>query len=252
MIDKIERMKPGLILLLLCTFFIACKPDQSDTQGVSDLIIKVNNSVGNQAVQYGQMIYMNNAGNKYKVNLLKYYLSNFVFTQEDGSQFRASNYELIDAFDSTTCYLQFKNVPQGKYTSLQFSVGIDSMRNHTGLQEDDLDPLHGMIWTWNTGYIFFKHEGQFLDANLSPQQLLYHFGTDKAYTQIQLALPSVDIRDASKTLHIDFDLNALYNTPNEINFIDNNIHESLSADDSKWMKEMQDNFKQSFSFIKVE
>ncbi|MFN9883098.1 MAG: hypothetical protein ACK53R_06915, partial [Bacteroidota bacterium] len=64
-------MKPGLILLLLCTFFIACKPDQSDTQGVSDLIIKVNNSVGNQAVQYGQMIYMNNAGNKYKVNLLK-------------------------------------------------------------------------------------------------------------------------------------------------------------------------------------
>ncbi|MFN5214155.1 MAG: hypothetical protein ACK5DY_06020, partial [Bacteroidota bacterium] len=86
----------------------------------------------------------------------------------------------------------------------------------------------------------------------SPQQLLYHFGTDKAYTQIQLALPSVDIRDASKTLHINFDLNTLYNKPNEINFIDNNIHHSLSADDYKWMKEMQDNFEQSFSFIKVE
>ncbi len=239
-------------LLFLIILFAQCKPDKDPVPGTVNVVIKVSNTVGTAPVEYGQMIYTNAAGNKYKVNLLKYYLSNFVFVKDDGTEHKTTNYELIDAFDTASCYLQFNNLPEGNYTTLKFALGIDSVRNHTGLQEDDLDPIHGMIWTWNTGYIFFKHEGQFLDGSMVNQQLFYHYGTDKAYTPIQLTLGSMSLKDVSKTIYINFDLNKLYNTPNVIDFIDNNVHESLSTDDSKWMKEMQENFKNSFSFIKAE
>jgi hypothetical protein len=239
-------------LLFLLILFTHCKPDNNPVPGTASVVIKVSHKVGTAPAQYGQMIYTNAAGNKYKINLLKYYLSNFVFVKDDGTLHKASNYELIDAFDSASCLLQFTGLPEGNYTSIKFALGIDSVRNHTGLQEGDLDPINGMIWTWNTGYIFFKHEGQFLDGAMNVQQLFYHYGTDKAYTPIQLNVNNLNLKDVSKTVYIDFDLNKLYGTPNVINFIDNNIHESLSVDDGKWMKEMQENFKTSFSFVKAE
>lgn len=244
--------------LVLCTAIVVvfvisgCKPDKTKDNGRTDVVIRINNKVGAQHVQYGQMIYTNAAGNKYKVNLLKYYLSNFVFVKDDGTTFKATNYELIDAFDSASCILQFTGLPEGNYTKLKFALGIDSLRNHTGLQDGDLDPINGMIWTWNTGYIFFKHEGQFLDGGMNTLQLFYHLGTDKAYTPIELNLNNLNLKDVSKTIYIDFDLNKLYSTPNIIDFINNNIHESLSVDDNKWMKEMQENFTNSFSFVKAE
>jgi hypothetical protein len=120
------------------------------------------------------------------------------------------------------------------------------------LQEGDLDPIHGMIWTWNTGYIFFKHEGQFLDQNMMPQQLLYHYGTDQAYTQVQLTLPSLELKSTSKKWWLNFDLNKLYSTPNIIDFNNNNIHESIVAEDDKWKKQLRENFPNTFSFVKAE
>lgn len=241
-----------LLVIFLLSVLAGCKPDTTDKNGRTDLVIRIGNKVGAQDLQYGVMIYTNEAGNKYKVNLLKYYLSNFIFIKEDGTEYKAGNYELIDAFDTTTCLLQFTGVPNGTYTKLKFSVGIDSVRNHTGLQEGDLDPIHGMIWTWNTGYIFFKHEGQFLDQNMMPQQLLYHYGTDQAYTQVQLTLPSLELKSTSKKWWLNFDLNKLYSTPNIIDFNNNNIHESIVAEDDKWKKQLRENFPNTFSFVKAE
>ena len=50
-------------------------------------------------------------------------------------------------------------LPEGDYTELQFLLGVDSLHNVSGAQTDDLDPAKDMFWTWNSGYVMAKMEG---------------------------------------------------------------------------------------------
>jgi hypothetical protein len=124
--------------------------------------------------------------------------------------------------------------------------------NHTGDQAGDLDPINGMIWSWNTGYIFFKHEGVYKDSLQQTKGLLYHYGTDKARTTIELTMQPLIINGNSKKVNLAFDLNSLYNTPNQLDFNVNNVHQSTSPGDVIWIQKLRTNFSQAFSFKSVE
>jgi len=58
--------------------------------------------------------------------------------------------------------------------SLQF--GIDSSQTVHTTFSDALDPLHGMFWTWNTGYIHCKIEGYFIRDNNQRRTFQLHLG----------------------------------------------------------------------------
>ena len=49
-------------------------------------------------------------------------------------------------------------------------LGVDSLRNVTGVQTGALDPAMDMYWTWNTGYVMAKLEA-------AAQQALIRRGT---------------------------------------------------------------------------
>jgi hypothetical protein len=36
-------------------------------------------------------------------------------------------------------------------TAIKFLLGVDSLKNVSGIQTGALDPAKGMFWTWNTG-----------------------------------------------------------------------------------------------------
>ena len=42
---------------------------------------------------------------------------------------------------------------------LSFLLGLDSVVCEGGVMSGHLDPMHGMYWTWHSGYIFWKLEG---------------------------------------------------------------------------------------------
>lgn len=44
--------------------------------------------------------------------------------------------------------------------SISFFFGIDSLTNVSGILDGALDPINGMYWSWNSGYINFKLEGK--------------------------------------------------------------------------------------------
>ncbi|MEZ4798230.1 MAG: MbnP family protein [Flavobacteriales bacterium] len=52
-------------------------------------------------------------------------------------------------------------------SQINFSVGIDSITNVSGVMGGDLDPTKGMYWTWQSGYINFK---------LESSKITYHLG----------------------------------------------------------------------------
>ncbi len=114
---------------------------------------------------------------------LKYYVSNFVLTNVNETQYTVpqdSCYFLIDESVSSAHHAELK-LPEGEYKTLTFMIGVDSLRNTKDISERTgvLDPAGDaadMYWGWNSGYIFFKIEGTSpLIADMG-NAFMYHVG----------------------------------------------------------------------------
>lgn len=67
-------------------------------------------------------------------------------------------YRLIDASDTATLDVDLVGAP-ASLDSISFLLGVDSLTNVSGAFGGDLDPIKGMYWVWNSGYINLKLEG---------------------------------------------------------------------------------------------
>jgi hypothetical protein len=82
----------------------------------------------------------------------KYYISNVsLITRNCDFVAIPDSYFLVNAADSSTLNQQINNIPEGKYTGITFTMGVDSLRNFAGAQTGVLDPAKGMFWRWNSG-----------------------------------------------------------------------------------------------------
>lgn len=166
-------------------FFTACRktnttPYNSGTK--AELSVEFDNIAGSADLQLNTGSYTNGTGETFKVSKLKYYVSNFMLTQTNGTTYivpQAESYFLIDESkpESRSAVLQ---VPEGEYKTLSFMVGVDSLRSTMDVSERTgvLDPTGNggdMYWGWNSGYIFFKMEGT-SSASSMDGSFMYHIG----------------------------------------------------------------------------
>ena len=87
---------------------------------------------------------------------IKFYISNpLVYKNDSLIKTPTKRYHLVDLNDSESL-LQTETQ---NFDKIQFNLGIDKQTNLDGVRGGDLDPLKGMYWTWNTGYINIKLEG---------------------------------------------------------------------------------------------
>ena len=151
--------------------------------------VEFDNIVGGSALQLNTGLYTNVVGEDFKVTKLKYYVSNFKFTNSNGLVYTvpsASSYFLIDESDATTHEASF-NLPEGEYTAVSFIIGVDSLRNTMDISQRTgvLDPTGvgaDMYWTWNSGYIFFKMEGTSTASTSMGGSFMYHIGGFGGYS----------------------------------------------------------------------
>jgi hypothetical protein len=217
------------------------------TSNVSGLVrFEFENFVDGTPIQLGPLSFTNQAGNIFSVDLLKYYISNVKFYDQGSVVYAAPNYELLDASDITTLSFDMP-VPQGSYDEVRFLLGVDSLRNVSGAQSGELDPVYGMFWDWNTGYIYFKHEGQFIDAAGDTLPLVYHYGALPALREHPFTASFSVLPGQSKTIKFRFNLNKVYRTPNVVDFNNNNIH----SGGANWVNTIRDNFENAFEIISI-
>ncbi len=241
----------SLLIFCACVLLSCEKNKKAVIPEGADITIHFTNKVAGQAIENGKYAYTNAAGNIYSISLLKYYISHVVLITSDQTEVKLNNYDLIDAFDPANfSNIVAKSLPNATYTSIRFSLGVDSLSNHSGAQDGDLDPVYNMIWNWNTGYIFFKHEGKFINNLGDTTDLQYHLGTDLAYTVISVPI-QLTVDGTAKTLNMAFDVNKMYNAP-VIDFNNGNIHHSTLAADKPWINDMVSNAQQAFTFLNVE
>jgi hypothetical protein len=107
----------------------------------------------------------------------KVYISNLQYIFEDNSVFSEPNsYHLLDSEKEESLSFEVKNVPDKKLKFLSFNIGVDSLANVSGALTGDLDPILGMYWAWNTGYVHAKIEGMSSACKTPKNVFEFHIG----------------------------------------------------------------------------
>lgn len=162
------------LLLFLCLFI--CKTAVSQTVSFAFF-----HEVNHQPVCPG-MAYYTPLGDTFTITKFKYYLSNFSFTNVAGEVIKSAPEYFLISSDST---ITMTGLPLGRYKAVSFMIGVDSIMNCTGAQTGALDPIHGMFWTWNSGYIMAKLEGTSPASKLPGHVLEFHIGGYRGAHQAQ-------------------------------------------------------------------
>ncbi|MBL0253871.1 MAG: hypothetical protein IPQ27_02450 [Chitinophagaceae bacterium] len=223
--------------LYIVLLFAFCCPVQSQEIIDKKTVIHFVPIANGKPVQ-PDSIYQNAFGETYSVSKLKYYLSNFSI----GSKVDAGIY-LIDAFAADSVILQ---LPLNAKGILHFQLGVDSMYNCSGAQSGALDPLNGMFWTWNTGYINFKLEGYSAFSSTNIKNIEYHIGgyagENKTMRKIQLpySLPK-----KTQDIYIQFNLDNFWKSSSAFKIAELPVITSPG----KNAKTVADNFSALFSIL---
>jgi len=146
--------------------------------------------VGNKTLQLGDT-YQNTWGEPFTVRQLRYYIHRLSYTDDKGINYTTSEaYYLVDEADSSSKII-YLPAPAGALISIRFTLGVDSIDNTSGAQAGALDPVKGMFWTWNSGYIFAKLEGRSDSSHAPGHYMSYHVGgfkpSQNALREIKLA-----------------------------------------------------------------
>lgn len=234
-----------MLAIIAILTLISCKKDPIEPtynqENLAPLSVEFDNIADGRKIVLGVTEFTNAAGETYSIDRLQYYISNISVEKSDGTLYvvpQEESYFLIREHDRSTRHARVM-VPEGDYVKLHFMVGVDSARNTMGIDERTgvLDPTgddeHGMYWSWNSGYIFFKFEGISPEAPLdatNQNKFRFHIGGYGGYNSPTLnntRMVSIDLepagfarvrKDRVSNIHLMVDVNKALGGPNIIAF----------------------------------
>jgi len=201
--------------------------------------------------------YINHFNETYSISKLKYYVTSFNL---EGSTVKMNHekYFLVNASNQENAIL-FENIPTNSYSTLSFCVGVDSMDNCTGAQSGSLDPINDMFWTWNSGYVYFKLEGNSTSSTADMNRIEYHIGGYKneniAKRKINVNMRSVDtllsplkiMPNKTTEVFIELNLDNLWRYPSHLKISETPI--CVSPGEKAML--IADNFESLFSIKNI-
>ncbi len=161
----------------------------------------------------------------------------------------SSAHYLMDLSDPNSLKLPF-TIPANA-AQLIFTLGVDSIKNTTGIQTGVLDPARGMFWTWRTGYIMVRMQGTSPAANTAGKRFSYDVGGfESPYNTVRTITlnlaEAVDSGNHSKgSLFIQTDLSMWFKGKHIISIAQTpNCHNA-----GKLAMQLADNYQQLFQLI---
>lgn len=244
-------MKTGLsILFILGCVFIAFgfTPKTENMPPQKKLALVFHNHIGSKELVLGEPV-KNILGETIAVQKFRYYVSNFSVTDKNGKIIPLPvQYFLVDEADALSKTITL-TIPDVTVTGIRFLLGVDSIRNVSGVQTGALDPLHGMFWTWNSGYIMAKLEGVSELANTAGHSFTFHVGGFRTgmnttrMIDLNLSPASENLRE----IHINADINQWFKSRTELKIAENPVCHSPGA----LAMRIADNFSSMFSINSV-
>jgi hypothetical protein len=213
---KIYQLAIFALLISGGLFITACNPDPQNLE-IGTVTLEFENVFNEEAFAIGSEYTIAN-GDVIKPSKLLYYISNVSLSNDDGSTTYEfpNNYYLVDAANAASLNIDLEGVPNGNYTKVNFTIGVDSTRNVSGAQEGALAVENGMFWSWNMGYIFMKMEGTVQDTT----NFRYHIGgftwnTNNVKT-VSASVPTgspIVVNGSTSTAHFMVDFAEYFKSP---------------------------------------
>jgi hypothetical protein len=160
---------------------------QENPQKLGKLDLKFDNVVGAEDLVLNTKTYKNAAGEDFTISKLQYFVSNIKLITTDGKEVaypQDQSYFLVREADPASHHILLENLPEGNYREISFVIGVDSLRNTMDISKrignlDIANAAKDMYWSWNSGYIFLKMEGNAPAAKSERNQdgrFMYHIG----------------------------------------------------------------------------
>ncbi|PZX64619.1 MbnP family protein [Hydrotalea sandarakina] len=204
---------------------------------------------GNTSLVLDDSIYQTKAGEPITVRKFLFYVSHIQVKDVHGKTIPVkNNYYLFSASDTATWNIALPIQPQ-MLSAVSFTIGVDSIKNVSGIQTGALDPMLGMFWTWNTGYIFAKLEGNSTASPLPQQTFSYHVGGYK-HNENAARTIYIPINSSHKVTTITIGANVL-SWFNGVNALSIKAH-PLCHSPGKLAMQIADNYSNMFQLLKVQ
>lgn len=160
----------AMLLALLSFSFQACDKDDDDDKDPTNpvenydpgqvLIDFSNVANGSDVNEDGGVAYGNNLGQSFRVTMFRYYVSNIVLINDDGTEYVVPDvYHLVNDDIVASRKITINGVPGGSYNGIRFMVGVDASRVAAGNFTGDLDPANGLFMNSTDGFYAFHMEG---------------------------------------------------------------------------------------------
>ncbi|MEZ4858544.1 MAG: MbnP family protein [Flavobacteriaceae bacterium] len=225
------------LLLMLSITILSCNKDDNTEEDLTgqkgNLVIKFDNGVGEQDFIYGTS-YDKSNGESFKLEALKYIISNIRVTDSKGNTFMypsADNVFIVDEANANNAgeiWITLANVDAADYTSITFGIGIDQERYALGAdgQGNFLTEAQeaGMLWSWATGFRFVRLDGTYSSATVTNEPLNIHMGSVGTaldnYREVTLSFPNtVKVRENKEPeIHIEADILKIFDGQTSVSF----------------------------------
>ena len=211
------------------------------------------NTINGNKIVLNDSTYTNSFGERYTISKLRYYISNVSIDNIYKNSVEINVYHLIDGSKPESQFINL-SIPAAAYNAINFLIGVDSLHNVSGAQTDDLDPTKDMFWTWNSGYVMAKMEGNSPASKLVNNKFEYHIG---GFSGPYNVLKKVHLNFRRKsfqfdegknyTIIINADINTWWQAPHNIKIAE---HANITSPGEN-AKNVSDNYANMFHIEKI-
>jgi hypothetical protein len=219
-------MKKLVFLFVGVLVLSACEPDPKPPVGGNtnsdeqvSMSLAISHTFGNMPLTLNQP-YFNTGRNDIRFTNIQYFVSDLKLQKMDGSWLTVPFYAMFTAQSQESAQVNIANIPKGNYKGVGFSIGVDSIANHSDPaiwpNGHPLSIMEGgaMHWSWNSGYIFIKVEGNYkIDGN-PDGGFAYHIGRDDLRVDIRQENIQLDLNASGNTVQFSLDLQTFFDSPN--------------------------------------
>ncbi len=227
-----------LIIYAIVFFFTACKKEEgcmdpsalnynADSsidngscyyESFTDITIYFQHFINAEEVIMNDMIYTNQSNIDYSVQRLRYLISNIKLTSNKGEETILNEVHFIDISIDSTLTLNIPNVNSTKnYTSISFTMGLDSIKNKTNLFLNE-SFFPSFLWPdfLGGGYHYMQLEGDF--NTVFNGYTTHTGGTNGIDFSFNKTFPfSLEETNSVVNIYINMELTNWYNNPEIFN-----------------------------------
>ena len=187
-----------------------------------NVIIHFNHYVNDTELVVDSMIYTNSSNVKYSIQTLRYLISDITLHLNNGNETLLDGVHFIDISIDSTLILNIPQINYQNYTSISFTMGLDSIKNITNLFLNE-NFFPSFVWPefLGGGYHYMQLEGDF--NTVFNGYTTHTGGTNGIDFSFNKIFPIADITE----ININMEITNWYKNPETLNLTTDGIMENI-------------------------